>query len=127
MPGLHADRIELAHYTQRMIIGIAGKGGSGKTTTSGTLARSIAAMGRDVLAFDCDGNPNLGPTLGLPADQFDDGIPLPHDVLDHVQRDGETVLELAMPLDDLLDSYAAAAPGGIQLLTMARAQEPGGG
>lgn len=110
-----------------MKIGVAGKGGSGKTTTSGTLARSIAARSRRVLAFDCDGNPNLGPTLGLPSDEFDEGIPLPHDVLDHIDRDGETVTELSMPLDEILDRYAAVAPGGIQLLTMARAQKPGGG
>jgi CO dehydrogenase maturation factor len=116
-----------SNYNLLMIIGIAGKGGSGKTTISGTLARAIASMDRSVLAFDCDGNPNLGPTLGLPADQFDQGIPLPHAVLNHVERDGETVLELAMPLDELLDRYASTAPGEIRLLTMARAQEPGGG
>lgn len=110
-----------------MKIGVAGKGGSGKTTTSGTLARSLAAMGHRVLAFDCDGNPNLGPTLGLPADQFDEGIPLPHDVLAHIERNGETEVELAMPLEDVISAYSAKAPGGVQLLTMARAQKPGGG
>ena len=39
----------------------------------------------------------------------------------------ETEFELSMPLEEILDTYAAKAPAGVQLLTMARAQEPGGG
>jgi len=42
-------------------IAVVGKGGSGKTTTWRTCARS----GRRTPALDCDSNPNLGISLGL--------------------------------------------------------------
>lgn len=48
-----------------MKIAVMGKGGSGKTTTSGVLARSLAREGWEVVAIDCDSNPNLGISLGL--------------------------------------------------------------
>jgi CO dehydrogenase maturation factor len=46
-------------------IAVAGKGGSGKTTVAGVLARLWAEDGRDVLTVDADENPNLGISLGL--------------------------------------------------------------
>lgn len=110
-----------------MKLGVAGKGGSGKTTISGTLARSIVDLGHDVLAIDCDGSPNLGPTLGLDPALFDAGRNLGHEIIEHVEIDGESRLRLAMPLEDVLDAYAIDAPGNVRLLTMARATEPGGG
>lgn len=48
-----------------MKIAVMGKGGSGKTTTSGVLARGLAREGWEVVAIDCDSNPNLGISLGL--------------------------------------------------------------
>ena len=38
---------------------VAGKGGVGKTTISGTLARSLSRAGHQVLALDCEANPML--------------------------------------------------------------------
>ncbi len=110
-----------------MKVAIAGKGGSGKTTISGTLARAMARTGARVLAVDADGNPNLGPTLGVPKEEFDAGIPIPHEILEHVQDDGESVVRLAMPLDEIVETYALVAPDGIRLLTMARPEKAGGG
>ena len=46
-------------------IAVAGKGGSGKTTIAGLLARVVAEGGHDVLTVDADENPNLGVSLGL--------------------------------------------------------------
>lgn len=46
-------------------IAVAGKGGSGKTTVAGVLARIWAEQGIDVLTVDADENPNLGLSLGL--------------------------------------------------------------
>jgi CO dehydrogenase maturation factor len=46
-------------------IAVAGKGGSGKTTVAGVLARLWAEDGHDVLTVDADENPNLGISLGL--------------------------------------------------------------
>ena len=48
-----------------MKIAVAGKGGVGKTTVSGTVARALARRGQDVVALDADVNPMLGISLGL--------------------------------------------------------------
>ena len=53
-----------------MKLAIAGKGGAGKTTISGTLARQLARQGYEVLALDNDLNPNLSLTVGIPAEQL---------------------------------------------------------
>lgn len=54
-----------------MKIAVAGKGGSGKTTVSGTLARLMSRSGVEVLALDADTNPMLGITLGLGPEETD--------------------------------------------------------
>ncbi len=51
-----------------MKIAVAGKGGSGKTTIAGTLARILGQSGNQVLAIDADPNPNLAVSLGLDSD-----------------------------------------------------------
>ncbi len=49
-----------------LIIGMAGKGGTGKTTTAGLAAQYLAHTGRKpVLAVDADANANLGDVLGM--------------------------------------------------------------
>jgi CO dehydrogenase maturation factor len=110
-----------------MKIGVAGKGGSGKTTISGTLARLLADRGHRVLAIDGDLNPNLGLTLGLNRDHFDAGRPLTHDVIAHREVDGQQVAVLSRPLDEILDDFAIEAPAGIRLLIMGRPEEAGFG
>jgi CO dehydrogenase maturation factor len=47
-------------------LAITGKGGVGKSTLAGTLARLLAAEGRRVLAIDADPDANLASALGLP-------------------------------------------------------------
>jgi CO dehydrogenase maturation factor len=111
-----------------MRIAIAGKGGSGKTTLSGTLAGLLARRGRPVIAIDGDTNPNLAQTLGA-ARQGDPPPPaLPSDLL--VRREdsgGNPYSELALPVDEILDRYATPAPGGVQLLVMGRVEHAGAG
>lgn len=46
-------------------IGVAGKGGSGKSVLSGTLARVLARRGHQVLAIDSDPMPGLAHSLGV--------------------------------------------------------------
>ncbi|REK40765.1 MAG: hypothetical protein DWQ20_01215, partial [Actinobacteria bacterium] len=85
-----------------MKVAFAGKGGSGKTTVSGTTARVLADEGFDVIAIDGDANPNLGTTLGLPRESFDSGSPLTRDLL-RVNGDnrGGSVSTLAKPLEEI--------------------------
>ncbi len=52
-----------------MTIGLAGKGGTGKTTLSGLVVKYLAAKGRTpILAVDADSNANLNEVLGLEFD-----------------------------------------------------------
>ena len=49
-----------------LIIGMAGKGGTGKTTLAGLAAQYLVETGRKpVLAVDADANANLGDVLGM--------------------------------------------------------------
>lgn len=51
-----------------MKLAISGKGGVGKSTLAGTLARLLAADGRGVLAIDADPDANLASAIGLPPE-----------------------------------------------------------
>jgi CO dehydrogenase maturation factor len=51
-----------------MKLAISGKGGVGKSTVAGTLARLYAAEGRRVLAIDADPDANLASAVGLPPE-----------------------------------------------------------
>ena len=51
-----------------MKIAISGKGGVGKTTLAGVMARILADQGRKVLAIDADPDSNLASAIGLPKE-----------------------------------------------------------
>ncbi len=98
-----------------MRLAIAGKGGSGKTSISGTMARVLARAGHDVLAIDGDPNPNLALTLGIEPERMD---ALPTLAPEHVDRKpgGPT---LTLPLSELEASHGVTGPDGVRLLVMA--------
>lgn len=98
-----------------MQIAVAGKGGSGKTTVSGTLARLFARRGYDVLAVDDDDDPDLAVSLGVPHGA--DVPTLPGDLVERVETDdGETSFELTRPPAEVFEEYAFDAPGDVTLL-----------
>ncbi|HVM36712.1 MAG TPA: AAA family ATPase [Actinomycetota bacterium] len=101
-----------------MKVSVAGKGGSGKTTCSGTLSRLLGRTGGPVLAVDADSNPNLAVTLGLGRAGFDSVTPLPHGLMEHRRVNGEVTLSLSRPLEDLLDAYGVSCPDDVTLLQL---------
>ena len=111
-----------------MRIAIAGKGGSGKTTLSGTIARLLAQSGRRVVAVDADTNPNLATTLGLTADRSREIVALPRTLLKREQQPDGTVRStfLRDPME-VLDDYGVEAPDGVRLIVMGAVGHGGAG
>ncbi|MEF8819691.1 MAG: AAA family ATPase [Haloferacaceae archaeon] len=109
-----------------MKVAVSGKGGSGKTTVSGTLARALATESYDVLAIDDDENPNLALTVGVPREQS--VPPVPNDLLERVELpDGETELQLRESPQEVIDNHGTAAPDGVTLLKMGEVDHAGSG
>jgi CO dehydrogenase maturation factor len=53
-----------------LIVGMAGKGGTGKTTLAGMAVRYLSKIGKvPILAVDADSNANLGDVLGMTYDR----------------------------------------------------------
>lgn len=102
-----------------MKIGIVGKGGVGKTTTSSLLARALVARGRRVLAVDTDSNPNLGLSLGLSPDATESLQPIPRSMV--VGRRGD------MTVAELMNDFAVLTPEGVSLMSALRVNEAGAG
>lgn len=100
-----------------MKLAIAGKGGAGKTTVSGTLARQLARQGYEVLALDNDLNPNLPLTVGIPAERLTDLPTMSSDIVRFV--DGR--YELTQTIDEIRRAHAMEAPDGVTVLV---AHEP---
>lgn len=109
-------------------IAVAGKGGSGKTTIAGTLARVLARGGREVWAIDADSTPNLGITLGLSRDAAAAVSPIPRSIL-HEDKDpeGRRILSLAVPAADVVERHSAMTPDAVKLMIMARVDHAGTG
>lgn len=100
-----------------MKIAVVGKGGSGKTTTSAVLARSLARDGHSVVGLDCDTNPNLGISLGVGDTETERLLSL-RDQIDEGDR------EHAHTWEDILDSYGTDAPDGVRLTVINRIDNP---
>ena len=103
-----------------MKIVVSGKGGVGKTTVSGTLARAFAQAGHRVLALDADTNPMLGVSLGLGAEETD--------LLLGVRQgldSGETEHERST--EGFVERFGRDAPDGVRLVVASRIDRPNPG
>jgi CO dehydrogenase maturation factor len=103
-----------------MRIAICGKGGSGKSTIAGALARHLARRGHKVVAVDADPNPNLGISLGVPRETVESMRPILNALLDagHTHNDPTPLAE------DLLAHYGVDAPEGIRLVATGKIERP---
>jgi CO dehydrogenase maturation factor len=111
-----------------MKIALAGKGGSGKTTLTGLLARDLARRGRTVWAIDADSNPNLGLTLGLPRERLAEVLPLPRTILkEQTDEAGKRTWTLGMPPREVAGIFGTLTPDGVTLLLMGTVDHAGAG
>jgi len=96
-----------------MKIAVAGKGGAGKTTVSGTVARALARAGHEVLALDADANPMLGVSLGVGPEKTE--------LLLGVRQGLETgEVEHEPTIEGMDDRFGADAPDGVRLVVASR-------
>ena len=96
-----------------MKIVVAGKGGVGKTTVSGTIARALARSGHDVLALDADTNPMLGVSLGVGPEETDLLVAVRQGL-----ETGET--EHEQSTDGFVERFGRDAPDGVRLVVASR-------
>lgn len=90
-----------------------GKGGAGKSTLAGTVARLLARAGHDVLALDSDPLPGLSYSLGLPVDDR----PIPDDAVVEGPDDGPRwVLRADLDALTFVERYGATSTDGVRHL-----------
>ena len=102
-----------------MKIVVTGKGGAGKTTVSGALARHLARTGHRVVALDCDPGPGLGITLGF-GPQATEAAPA---VLNSLVALGHTHNDPDPDPEDLLARFGVDGPDGVRLLVAGRVEQ----
>jgi len=106
-------------------IAITGKGGVGKTTLSGTLARLLARDGYEVLAIDADPDMNLASSLGI------ENPPKPlADFKDLIQERAGTeggAFIYNPKVDDIASKYGVIGPDGVRMLVMGTVDKGGSG
>jgi CO dehydrogenase maturation factor len=96
-----------------MKIVVAGKGGVGKTTVSGTIARAFARAGHNVLALDADTNPMLGVSLGVGPEETDLLVAVRQGL-----ETGETEHERST--EGFVERFGRDAPDGVRLVVASR-------
>jgi CO dehydrogenase maturation factor len=115
-----------------MKIAIAGKGGVGKTTLAGVMARYLAEEGYKVLTIDADPDANLASALGFPLELLKGVTPLAEMTPLVEERTGakkgtfSKVFKLNPKVDDIPDTYGVTHHG-VKLLILGSIPQAEGG
>jgi CO dehydrogenase maturation factor len=115
-----------------MKIAISGKGGVGKTTLAGVMARLLADQGKKVLAIDADPDSNLASAIGLPKDVLPKLLPIASMTSLIEERTGAkkgtfgALFKLNPKVDDLPDAMGVTYQG-VKLLLLGCIPQGGGG
>ncbi len=106
-----------------MKLAVVGKGGVGKTSISGTLARLLARRGHRVLAVDGDPNPTLALSLGVSPARMESMPALSSELVERTEEG----YRLTSTLEEVCASHSLLAPDGVTLLAMRPAEQAGTG
>ncbi|MGI9098677.1 MAG: P-loop NTPase [Solirubrobacteraceae bacterium] len=106
-----------------MKIAVSGKGGAGKTTISGTIARALARSGHSVTAVDADVNPMLGISLGLGMEGTERLAGIRQE-LSEGRGDGEHEHEHEHTIEGLIERFGEDAPDGVRVVVASRVDMP---
>lgn len=115
-----------------MKIAVTGKGGVGKTTLAGTMARILASRGIKVLAIDADPDSNLGSAVGIAKERLNGVTPVAEMTKLIEERTGTTkgqfggVFKINPQVDDIPDQFSISHEG-VKLLILGCIPEGGGG
>ena len=99
-----------------MRLAFVGKGGSGKSSIAGTVARLLARGGEAVLALDVDTLPGLSFSIGL-GRVADAGLPA--DLAERREKVG-WVMRDPVSAEDLVERHALHGPDGIRFLQLGK-------
>ncbi|HEY3275324.1 MAG TPA: carbon monoxide dehydrogenase accessory protein CooC [Syntrophorhabdaceae bacterium] len=115
-----------------MKIAISGKGGVGKTTLAGVMARCLADKGHKVLAVDADPDANLASAIGVDGKKLEGVKPLA-EMTEFIEertgaRKGEmgSFFRLNPKVDDIPEKFAIEKDG-IKLVILGNIPQGGGG
>jgi CO dehydrogenase maturation factor len=115
-----------------MKIAVSGKGGVGKTTFAGTLARHLASEEGSVLAIDADPDANLASALGFPEELFENVEPIANMVNLIEERTGAKkgtfggMFSMTPKVDDIPDRFSVKHKD-VRLLILGTVQQAGSG